>query len=122
MSEENKDVVREIHVSDEDFVNALGAARGKQDSAEQEELQQLAARLSALQQRLSQVRETIKRERAFHELELIDRMISSCCMLLSDEHPSDELVIEARAIISRALKVYSAILEREFSEEELASK
>lgn len=120
MSEEETEETREVHVSDEDFVNTLAAARKKQEAAEQSELQNLAQRLSILQQRLDQAKEKIKRDKAFHEAMLLEKVMGSAHLMLSVDDM--EVRLQAKKLSMKSMTLLEEMLDREFPTNTAISK
>lgn len=119
MSEE-KEEIREVHVSDEDFINTLAAARKRQGAVEQEELRQLAQRLTVLQQRLDQAKDKIKRDKAFHEVMLIEKVI--LCALPMFNVEDMDVKVQAKALSKKSMTLLDQMLDREFPQQQTISK
>lgn len=122
MSEENTedcegtfDTPIVVSSTEEDFINTLKTIRAAHKSDEQEELQNLAKRLSVLKQRLDEAKVSIKRESAFNELLLIEKIMHTTAPLFSIEDM--ELRASAKSLTMDLLSTLKTIHKREFSKE-----
>lgn len=101
-----------VTAGDEEFLNTLRGVRSAQTMDEKHELAQLAERLRVLQANLDKIKENVKRERAFHEVELASRIVS---VAMQSVHVEDfDLKSDAKNLLTKSLKVLDSILDREF--------
>lgn len=98
--------------SEERFAQLLVEQRMAKEGAG--ELQELAARLSALQSKLTQVKEDVRREKVLSEIHILSQMASSTKEVYSSLAPGSKERLHAQEVLSRIISKYDAILDEHF--------